>query len=70
MNNVILYTTHCPMCKVLKMKLDGTHIEYESCDDVELMKSKGFKKAPILEVNGVLYSLKEALTWVEENKNE
>lgn len=67
-NKIILYTTHCPMCKMLKMKLDKEKIEYEVCDDVDFMISKGYKKAPMLEVNGNVMSLKEALAWVEENK--
>ena len=68
MNKVILYTTHCPMCKALKMRLDKNNIEYEVCDDVDLMLSKGFSRAPILEVNGEILSLKEAMQWAEDNK--
>lgn len=67
-NKVILYTTHCPMCKALKMKLDKFKIQYEEGDDVDLMISKGFSRAPILEVNGVALSVKEAMLWAEENK--
>ena len=67
-NKVILYTTHCPMCKALKMKLDKFKIQYEECDDVDLMISKGFSRAPILEVNGVALYVKEAMSWAEENK--
>ena len=67
-NKVILYTTHCPMCKMLRLKLDKANIKYEICDDVDLMISKGYKKAPMLEVDGNVMSLKEALTWLEENK--
>lgn len=56
------------MCKALKMKLDKFKIQYEECDDVDLMISKGFSRAPILEVNGVALSVKEAMLWAEENK--
>ena len=68
MGRIILYTTHCPMCKMLRLKLDKASIKYEICDDVDLMISKGYKKAPMLEVDGNVMSLKEALTWLEENK--
>lgn len=68
MGRIILYTTHCPMCKMLRLKLDKANIQYEICDDVDLMISKGYKKAPMLEVDGNVMSLKEALTWLEENK--
>ena len=68
MNKVILYTTHCPMCKALKMRLDKNSIEYEICEDVDLMISKGFSRAPVLEVNGNVLTLKEAMQWAEDNK--
>ena len=68
MGRIILYTTHCPMCKMLRLKLDKANVQYEICDDVDLMISKGYKKAPMLEVDGNVMSLKEALTWLEENK--
>jgi glutaredoxin len=67
-DKVILYTTHCPMCKALKMKLDKNKIDYEVCEDVELMISKGFSHAPVLEVNGTILSVKEAMRWAEEHK--
>lgn len=67
-NKIILYTTHCPMCKALRMKLDKNGIQYDICEDVNLMLSKGFKHAPVLEVNGKALTTKEALKWAEENK--
>lgn len=68
MSKIILYTTHCPMCKMLRMKLDQAKIQYEICDDVDYMISKGYKKAPMLEVDDTVLTMKEALTWLEENK--
>ena len=67
-NKVILYTTHCPMCRALKTKLDAAKIEYDICEDLDLMIKKGFSKAPVLEINGEYLFIKEALKWVEENK--
>lgn len=67
-NKVILYTTHCPMCKALKMKLDKCNIQYEECDDIQLMISKGFNRAPVLEVDGKALSVKEAMKWAEEHR--
>lgn len=68
MNKVILYTTHCPMCKMLKLQLDKANIEYEICDDVEHMKSLGFTKAPLLSVDGQIFQMKEALAWIKGNQ--
>ena len=65
MEKVILYEHGCPKCKVLKMKLDKSGIEYETVNDVEVMKAKGFKEAPKLEVDGVVYSFAEAVDWLK-----
>ena len=67
-NKVILYTTHCPMCRVLKTKLDKNKIDYEVCEDVQVMIDKGFTHSPVLEVNGAYLTMKDAMKWTEENK--
>lgn len=66
MARVILYEHGCPRCKVLKMKLDQKGIQYDDVTDVEVMKSKGFKEAPKLEVDGVVMDFKDAVDWVKE----
>ena len=64
--NIILYSTQCPKCKVLETKLKQSNIEFEEINDVDLMVVKGFKSAPILEVDGVTYDFKEAVEWIKE----
>lgn len=64
--NVILYSTHCPKCKVLEMKLKQKNIGYEEVTDVELMQEKGFKSVPKIEVDGAVYDFKEAVDWIKE----
>ena len=61
---VILYSTHCPKCKVLEQKLKKNNIEFKEVSDVELMVQKGFTTAPVLEVDGVVYGFKEAVDWI------
>ena len=61
---VILYSTHCPKCRVLETKLKQKGIDYEEVNDVELMMQKGFMTAPKLEVDGVVYDFKEAVEWI------
>lgn len=63
---VILYEHGCPRCKVLKMKLDQSGIEYETVNDINVMKEKGFHEAPKLEVNGTVMNFKEAVDWIKE----
>ena len=64
--NIILHTTHCPKCKVLESKLKEANINFEENNDVELMVQRGFTTAPVLEVDGVFYSFKEAVKWIGE----
>lgn len=62
--SVVLYSTHCPKCKVLSSKLNQKNISYEEINDVELMTQKGFATVPQLEVDGVVYNFKEAVEWI------
>lgn len=64
--SVILYTTHCPKCKILRAKLDEKQIWYDTIDDVSIMQEKGLRMAPVLEVNGELMDFKQAVDWVNQ----
>lgn len=64
--SVILYEHGCPRCKVLKMKLDKSGIQYEDVTDIEVMTAKGFTEAPKLEVDGVVMNFAEAVAWLKE----
>lgn len=66
MGTVILYSTHCPRCKVLELKLKQKNIDYEENNSVEEMTAKGFKEAPKLEVDGVAMDFKQAVDWIKE----
>ena len=62
---IILYTTHCPQCKILTKKLDQKGVKYTSIDDIEVMSSFGLKAVPALCVDGgPLMGFKEAVAWV------
>lgn len=64
--NIVLYSTNCPKCKVLKEKLKQNNINFEENNDVELMVQKGFTTVPMLEIDGVVYNYKEAVEWIKE----
>lgn len=66
MNTIILYTTYCPKCAVLETKLKQKNIEYNICDDVDVMQQKGFMSAPMLEVNEKIMTFGEAIQWLKE----
>lgn len=63
----ILYTTHCPKCTVIEKKLQRAGIEYDICEDIEVMESKGFTQLPVLEVNEKVLDFVAANKWVGEN---
>ena len=65
-SEVVLYTTHCPKCNILTLKLDKAKIKYTECEDVNIMTSKGLKTAPALEVDGKILEYGEAVKWVNE----
>lgn len=64
--SVVLYSTGCPQCRVLKQKLDKTGVKYEIVTDEQVLLDKGFRSAPILEVDGKYLTFSEANRWVNE----
>ena len=66
--NVILYSTGCPRCKILKSKLDDKRIIYSIVNDVDKMLNMGMVVVPVLEVDGVRMSFKEAINWINNDK--
>jgi hypothetical protein len=50
------------------MKLDKANIEYELCDDVELMKKMGFQAAPVLETPDGVFNFSQAVKWVNSKR--
>lgn len=62
---MVLYTTHCPMCRVLKKKLDEANIDYTECDDIDIMKSKNIVSVPQLETDdGIIMDFTKAIAWI------
>lgn len=61
---VIMYTTHCPQCKVLEKMLNDKKIEYTQITDIDVMRSKGIQSVPYLEVEGKLKNFKESMEWI------
>lgn len=61
---IILYSTGCPMCSVLKKKLDAKNVDYIENNSVEDMNRKGIEQVPVLESNGEILDFKKAIAWV------
>jgi glutaredoxin len=67
--NIILYTTHCPKCNVLKQKMDSKQLQYETVTDVEVMSQKGFRVAPMLEVDGNVMDFLASVQFINNLSN-
>ncbi len=66
--SIVLYSTNCPKCKVLEKKLDSIGVDYTIVTDEDLMISKGFSSAPMLEVDGNIMDFGNAVRWAKEQK--
>ena len=64
--DIILYSTGCPKCNILKKKLAEKNIPYIENNDVEEMASLGIDFVPVLYVNGEMLQFKEANDWVNQ----
>ena len=60
---VILYSTGCPKCSVLKQKLVNKNIEFETVTDIDTMLNLGIQSAPVLSVDGELLKFPDAIKW-------
>ena len=67
---VVLYSTGCPKCNVLKRKLDENCVDYTTKTDVDEMITKGISSAPALEVDGEILDFKKAIDWVRNVQKE
>lgn len=56
-----LYSTHCPKCKILETKLKQKNIQYEECNNIEEMLSKGIQSVPVLEIDGKMLDFGKAI---------
>ena len=61
---VILYSTNCPKCKIIKQKLSQANLEFTEITDVKKIMEKGFREAPVLEVDGEFMKFPEAVAWL------
>ena len=61
---VVFYTIDCPKCRVLESKLKAKKVNFEECRDIEIMQEKGFKSAPMLEVDGAAMNFGDAVKWI------
>lgn len=63
-DEIVLYSTGCPKCSILKRKLDENGITYTEVNDADLMLAKGMVSVPMLEVDGDIMDFANAVRWV------
>lgn len=63
MEKIVLYSTGCPMCKILEKKLAQKNVKYQLCNDTEAMMNMGFQSVPMLAVGDKIYNFREAVSW-------
>lgn len=64
---VILYSTGCPQCNILKEMLQKKNVIFQIEDNVEKMKELGFSSLPMLSIDNKILNFKEAFNFL---KNE
>lgn len=68
-NELILYSTGCPKCKILEKKLNEIKVLFTTNNNVDEMLSLGLSSAPALSVDGKLMNFTEAMKWLREREN-
>ena len=68
--HIVLYSTGCPRCIVLKKKLIQKNISYEECNDTNEMIKLGIEQVPVLSINGQLLNFMDANSWINERDVE
>ncbi len=62
--NIILYSTGCPKCNVLKKKLQEKNIVYEENSSTEEMLALGITTVPMLSIHGEMKNFTESIAWL------
>ena len=74
MGEIILYSTHCPMCKSIQRTMDMKKLEYQIVDNKEdvLRKADELKinSAPFAIIDGKVYTNTDLKTWIKEYQYE
>lgn len=68
MDHIILYSTGCPKCEVLKKKIEKSGIPYTENQSVDDMLALGITQAPVLSVNGALMPFRQAVEWINRSQ--
>ncbi len=63
---ITVYSTeNCPMCNMLKAKLNASQIDYTVCTDMDTMTKLGIRSVPQMDVDGKLMNLPTAMQYIK-----
>lgn len=68
--NLVLYSTGCPKCEILKKKLDVAKVSYTEVNNTVEMVKLGIMSVPVLFVDGNKLDYLESINWVNERMAE
>lgn len=66
MGDIVLYSTGCPQCQILKTKMNLKNISFVENTSKDDMIKHGFKSAPMLQVGDKFMTFIEAIQWIKE----
>lgn len=61
---VVLYSTGCPKCQVLKKKLNASGMQYSACEDRDRMIQNGISEVPVLQIDDTYLNFKESVDFI------
>lgn len=60
-----LYSTGCPKCNVLKLKMNAKGIEFKEITDIEVLKQMNLQSVPYLQIDDEeLMDFSKANEWI------
>ena len=62
---MFLYTTGCPLCKTLEMKMNQAGVSYTKITDIDEMEKLGFQSVPVLYAKGKYMNFSEAMKFID-----
>ena len=66
---IVLYSTGCPKCLILKKKLEQKNISYQENTSVEEMLALGITQVPVLKVGDCLLEFVDANNWISKQES-
>lgn len=68
---LVVYSTGCMKCKILKNTLQNQEIEFIEIGDLDIISELGFKSVPMMQLDdGTLMDYNESIYYIQKNVEE